>query len=94
MFRSDPRLAVLDDDHWPTDPPAITGNMNRLLMMVDVDPYEFIDLPCSPQFSKFMDETGGVAGDANDGAVDVNYECPRGINLRSCCKRDVWRPSS
>jgi hypothetical protein len=89
VFCRDPRFTVLDDDHRPTDPPAITRNMNRLLVMVDVDPDEFIDLSCPPQLSEFIDETGRIASDADYGAVDMNYEGPWGINFRSCCKRDV-----
>ena len=65
--------------------------MNCLLMMIDVHPDEFVDLPCSPQFSKIINETGRIASDANDGAIDVNNESSRRIDLRSCCKRNVWR---
>ena len=86
MFCSDPRFAVLDDDHWSTDPPAIACNMNCLLVMVDEHPNEFIDLPCSPKFSEIIDKTSCIAGDADDGAVDVNNEGPRGIDLCSRCK--------
>lgn len=93
MFRCNPRFSVFDDYHWPTDPPPITGNVNRLLVMVDVDPYEFVDLSRSPQFSKIVDETSGIAGDADDGPVYVNNEGAGGIDFRACCKRNIWRPS-
>jgi len=89
VFCLNPRFAVLDDDHWSTDPPAITGHMNCLLVMVDVHPNKFVDLPCSSKFPEIIDETSCIAGYADDGAVDVNNEGSRGIYLRSCCKRDV-----
>ena len=84
-----PRFAILDDDHRSTDPPTITSDMNRLLVMVDIYPNKFIDLPGSPKFSEIKDETSRIAGDADDGAIDVNNESPRGIDLRSCRKRNV-----
>ena len=86
MFRLNPRFPILDDDHWSTDPPAITGNMNCLLVVVDVHPDEFIDLSCSPKFSEIVNETSRIASDADDGTVDVDNEGSRGIDLRSCCK--------
>ena len=94
MFRLDPRFAVLDNDHRPTDPPAIARNVNCLLVMVDVHPNEFIDLPSSPKFSEIIDETSSIAGDTDDRTVDVNNEGSRGIDLRSCCERNVWPSSS
>ena len=86
MFYLDPRFAILDDYHWSTDPPAIAGNMYCLLVMVDIHPDEFIDLPCSPEFSEVIDETSRIASNAHDCAVDMNNEGSRGIDLRSCCK--------
>ena len=74
MFCLDPRFAILDDDHRSTDPPAITGNMDGFLVVVDVHPDEFIDLPGSPKFSEIIDETSCKAGNADDGTVDVDYE--------------------
>lgn len=93
MVCLDPRLAVLDDDHRSTDPPAVAGNMNCLLVVIDVHPNKFIDLPCSPQFSEIIDKTSCVAGDADDRAVNMNNEGSRGIYLRSCRERNVWRGS-
>lgn len=81
----DPGLAVLDDDHRPTDPPPVARDMNCLLVMVNVHPDEFIDFPCSPQFSETIDKTSRIAGDADDGAVDVNNKGSRGIDFRSNC---------
>ena len=62
--------------------------------MVDVDPYKFVDVSCSPQLSEIVDETGRIAGNADDGAVYVNDEGSGGIDLRPCRKRNIWRPSS
>jgi len=86
VFCLDPWFAILNDDHWSTDPPTIACNMNCLLVMVDVHPNKFIDLPCSPKFSEITDKTSCIAGDADDRAVDVNDEGPRRIDLRSRCK--------
>jgi len=88
----DPRFAVLDDDHWSTDPPPITGDMNGLLVMIDVHTHEFIDLPCSPEFPEIIDKTSCIASDADYRAIDVNSEGSRRIDFRSCCKRNVWWP--
>jgi hypothetical protein len=92
VFRLDPRFAVLDDNRRSTDPPSVTGNMNCLLVMIDVHTHEFIDFPCSPKFSKIVDKTSRIASDANDRAIDVNSEGSRRIDLRSCRKRNIWRP--
>jgi hypothetical protein len=54
--------------------------------MVDVDPYEFVDPPCSPQLPEITDEASCITGDANDGAVDVNDEGSWRIDLRPGCK--------
>ena len=86
MFCCNPRFTILDDYHWSTDPPPITGNVNCLLVVVDVDPYEFVDLSRSPQFSEIVDETSRIAGNADDGAVYVNDEGSGGIDFRACCK--------
>ena len=86
MFRLDPRFAVLDDDRWSANSPAITGNMDCLLVMVDVHPDEFIDLPCSPELPEVIDETSRIAGNADDGAVDMNNKGSGGVDLRSCCE--------
>ena len=84
MFCCDPRLTVLDDYHRSTDPPSITGNVDRLLVVVNVDPYKFVDLPCTPQFSEIVNETSRMAGDADDGAIYVNDEGSGGIDFRAC----------
>ena len=76
MLCPNPGLSVLNDDHWSTDPPTITGNMNCLLVVVDVHTNEFINLPRPPQFSKIINKASRIAGDANDRAVDVNNEGP------------------
>ena len=92
MFCCNARFAFLDDYHWPTDPPPITGNVNDFLMVVDVDPHEFIDLSCSPQSSEIVDETSRIAGDADNRTVNVDDEGSGGIDLRACPKQDIWRP--
>jgi len=83
MFCLDPRFTIINDDHRSADPPTVTGNMNCLLVMVDVHPDEFIDLPCSPELSEVIDKTSRVASNTDDGAVDVNNEGSGGIDLRS-----------
>lgn len=85
VFCFDPRSAPLDYDHWSADPPAITGNVNCLLVMVDVGPYELVDLPCSPQLPEIADKASCITGDANDGAIDMNDEGSRRIDLRPRC---------
>jgi hypothetical protein len=68
--------------------------MNCLLVVVDVHPDEFIDLPGSPKFSEIIDEPSRIAGNADDGTVNVDNEGSRGIDLRSRRERNIWRPSS
>ena len=86
VFCLDPRFAILDDDHWSADSPTITGNMYCLLVMVDVHPDEFIDLSCSPELPEVIDETSRVTGNTDDGAIDMNNEGSRGIDLCPCCE--------
>lgn len=93
MFSCDPRLAILDDYHRSADPPSVTSNVDCLLVMVYVDPYEFVDLSCSPQCSEIVHETRGIAGDADDRTVYVNDKGSGGIDFCACCKRNIWRPN-
>lgn len=89
MLCLDPRFAVFDNDHWPTDSPSVAGNVNCPLVMVDIYTNEFVDLPCSPQFSKIVDEASCITGDPDDGTVDMDNEGSRGVNFSPRCKRNI-----
>lgn len=85
----DPRFAVLDDDHWPTDSPSVASNVDCPLVVVDVHANEFVDLSCSPQFSKIVDKASRITGNPDDGTVDVDNEGSRGIYFSPRCKRNI-----
>jgi hypothetical protein len=74
MLRGDFRLPVLDNDHWSTNSAAVTGNVDRVVVVIDVHAHKFTESPCSPQLPEVCDKASGITREANDSPVHVYHE--------------------
>jgi len=58
MICGDHWFSIFHDNHGPANPAAITGDIHRTMMMVDVDTDELAYPPGAPEAAETVDETG------------------------------------
>ena len=85
----DPTLPLLDDDQRATNAPSIRGDVDALLLHIDVDGNEFVDPARAPQATELLDEARTAAGQAEHVAVEVDDEVARGVDLVAVEDADV-----
>ena len=89
MFRCDLRASILNDDRRPANTATIAGNMNGVMMMIDVDAHKLAKAPGSAKISKLCHKSRRIPGDANNSSVHIYHEDARTIYLRSRRQIDV-----
>lgn len=82
-------LAVLDDDEGATDAASVAGDVDRLLLEVDVDADELVDAAGASEVAEGANEARTAAGQAEDVAVEVNDEVTLGVDLGAVEDVDV-----
>lgn len=83
-------LRVLDDDERPTDAPAVTRDMDGLLLQVDVDADKLVDAAGAAELAERPDEARAATGQAEDVTVQVDDEMSFGVDLRAVEDVDVY----
>jgi hypothetical protein len=80
---------VLNDDHGPTDSPAVARDVDGTVVVVDINAHELAELARAPELAEVRDEARGVARQADDRPVHVHDERVRAVDLRARRERDV-----
>jgi len=75
VFRRNSRLLVFNDNHRPTDPSPVAGNVHSSVVVVDVYADKLTEFARAPQFPKVGHETCGKSGKTNNGTINVDDEC-------------------
>lgn len=74
---------MFHNNHRSTDPSAITCNMKRFMVMIDIHANEFAESTRSSKLSKVIDESCREACEADDSSVDIDNECMGSVYLRA-----------
>ena len=90
VYRSDFWPLIFDNDHWPTNASSVTGNVDGLMVMIDVDADEFAETTSSTKAAEVMNEAVREAGQADDCSIDIHYEAVRTVYLCTCSKTNVY----
>jgi len=68
------RLHALYDNKRSTNTTSVAGNVDRLVVVVDVYAHEFVNLPSSSEFSELSHKASWEPRQANDQAIEVDDE--------------------
>lgn len=85
-------LAVLNDDERATDASSVAGDVDRLLLEVDIDADELVDAAGASEMAEGADEAGTAAGQAEDVTVQVDDQVAFGVDLGAVENVDVCEP--
>ena len=81
VIACDHGLLILYDNHRPTNSATIAGNMNRMMMMVYVDPDKLAKFPSSAKFPESLHKTSRCLCKADDCAIYVDNKCIWTVDL-------------
>lgn len=87
MFSRHLWLHPFHDDEWSTDSTSITGNIHGFMMVIDIDPYKFVDLASTSELAELRHKTAGESCEANNGTVNMNHK--RGTTINFCSSREA-----
>jgi len=89
MFRLNPWLLILYNYHWSTNPSSITGNVNGLMVVVDIYADEFAHTACTTNLAEIRHKASRYLGQADNGTVDVDNKSSGRINFCTSDHRNV-----
>ena len=87
-------LRILDDDERATDATAVAGDVNRLLLQVDVDADELVDATGAAELTERPDEARTAARESEDVTVQVDDQVTFGVDLGAVEHVDICRRGS
>ena len=81
-------LSILDYDHRSTNPSTVTRGIDRLVVVIDVNPNKGIDTSSTTQFPKVCNKMNGEASEPDNCSIDVNDKSAMRVDL--CSSRQTY----